>query len=88
MERWRVELTKNAQEDLDSLERSIQYRILDKLSWLEKNFEHATLLPLQGKWRGFFKLRVGDWRIIYSIHLPKHLLIVCYIDRRDQIYKI
>lgn len=65
MSDWDVKLTPDAQEDLDSLSNETRKRIIKKLNWLRDNFEETDLLPLSGKWQGFFKLRVGKWRVIY-----------------------
>ena len=37
--------------------------------------------------REFYKLRVGDWRVIYKINWEERIIIVCCVDRRDKIYK-
>lgn len=42
--------------------------ILDKLKWFVQNIENIPLLPLHGKYAGFFKLKAGDWRVIYEVN--------------------
>jgi len=54
---------------------------------MRKNFDQITPLPLGDKWRGFFKLRIGDWRVVYEIEISKRLITIHYIDHRDKIYK-
>ena len=55
--------------------------------WFTTNFQNITPLPLGGRWKGFFKLRVEDWRIIYEVSHDSRLVIVHAIDTRDKIYK-
>ena len=85
--RWRVNFTYEAEKDLERLDGIIRRRILDKLIWFRDNFDTITPLPLGGKWRGFFKLRAGDWRIIYEVEVKKFLVTIHCIDNRDKIYK-
>ena len=54
---------------------------------LLENFENIVSLPLGGAWRGFFKLRVGDWRIIYEADRGNELVIIHAISPRDKVYK-
>jgi mRNA interferase RelE/StbE len=51
--------------DLAKIDRTNQIRIAHKIKWLGKNFEQITPLSLSGNLSSFFKLRVGDYRVIY-----------------------
>ena len=84
---WQAIVTREAEEDLDRLDRLVRSRILEKLNWLRENFDDLLPLPLGGRWRGFFKLRVGDWRIIYEIESNKKLVIIHHVGPRDKIYR-
>lgn len=87
MPSWDLRFEKAAEDDLASLDREIRRRIIDKLDWLVKNFNKIRPLPLGEPWKGLFKLRVGDWRIVYEIKFSEKLIRIHYIDRRDKIYK-
>lgn len=87
MLKWALDFTLEAENDLARLDRKLQKRIIDKLSWLQVNFDKISPSALDAEWRGFFKLRVGEWRIIYEVNWNKKLIIVRVIDRRDKIYK-
>ena len=88
MDRWNFRVTDEAEKDLSRLDTSVQERVLDKLSWLVSNPQSATdTFALTGKWKGFFKLRVGDWRVIYKINDSEKILTVHKIERRDKVYK-
>ena len=84
---WQFEITNSGKADLIRLDKKIQRRILEKLKWFTENFQNVTPLPLGGKWRGFFKLRVGDWRIIYEVDHETYCITVHIIDNRRRIYK-
>ena len=87
MTHWQFLITPEAEEDLTKLDRSVRKRVIQKLRWLVDNFEDVPPLPLAGDWSGYFKLRVGDWRIIYEVEHERQRVVVHHIGRRDEIYK-
>ncbi|PIQ35952.1 MAG: type II toxin-antitoxin system mRNA interferase toxin, RelE/StbE family [Candidatus Yonathbacteria bacterium CG10_big_fil_rev_8_21_14_0_10_43_136] len=64
---WKIVLTKDAEKNFLELDKGISVRIRRKPEWLESNFDQVVPLPLEREWVGFFKLRVGDYRVIYKI---------------------
>ncbi|MDM3851959.1 MAG: type II toxin-antitoxin system RelE/ParE family toxin [Aphanizomenon gracile PMC627.10] len=62
--------------DLDNLDQVVRLRILNKIQWLSLNFEQITPLSLTGQWSGFYKLRVGDYRVIYELDIEEQLIII------------
>lgn len=76
-----------AWEDLISLPRQIQSRIIKKIDWLSANFDNITPLELTGNLAGFYKLRVGDYRSIYEINnTEEQIIIIIRIGHRSNIY--
>jgi len=63
---YAVEFLPVAKNDLATLDKPIAQRVLKKIRWLAENFEQLTPQPLTGNWHGFYKFRVGDYRIIYT----------------------
>ncbi|AFW93478.1 type II toxin-antitoxin system RelE/ParE family toxin [Dolichospermum sp. UHCC 0684] len=72
--------------DLDNLDQVVRLRILNKIQWLSVNFEQITPLSLTGQWSGFYKLRVGDYRVIYELDIEEQLIIIIRIGHRREIY--
>ena len=72
--------------DLDNLDQFVRLRILNKIQWLSVNFEQITPLSLTGQWSGFYKLRVGDYRVIYELDIEEQLIIIIRIAHRREIY--
>lgn len=87
MAQWRFIITPEAESDIRRLDAPVRRRVLEKLKWFVENFNDVTPFPLDNPWKGFFKLRVGDWRIIYEVETSKNLVTVHLIDRRDKVYK-
>lgn len=84
---WSVGFTKIGERDLQALDRPMRQAVIEGLEKLAGRFEGVAPAPLHGEWKGFFKLRVGDWRIMYTFgHLQKRI-IVHIIDHRSKIYK-
>lgn len=85
-----VEFTSQAETDLARIDRTIAQRIFKKIRWLADNLEHISLETLTGVWQGFYKLRVGDYRVIYSISRigSSDEILVHFIRHRREVYKI
>jgi len=63
----KVEWTERAIQDLEKLDLLVARRILRKVAWFAKNFKRGTVEPLSGDLKGTYKLRVGDWRVVYTV---------------------
>ena len=87
MASWRVYFTKEGEADFDRLDSSIRKRVVNKLRWLEKNFENFLPEPLSYTLSDFFKIRVGQWRIVYALNKKDQSLEVYRIELRDKVYK-
>jgi len=81
----KVEWTKNAIEDLEKLDTPIVKRILNKISWFSQNFENITPEPLSGDLVGTFKIKIGDWRIIYTFE--SGVIVIQAIGHRKEVYR-
>jgi mRNA interferase RelE/StbE len=60
-------------DDLDEISQVVRLRIFKKIEWLSVNFEKVSALPLTGQWSGFYKLRVGDYRVIYEFDVENQV---------------
>ncbi|MEK7802812.1 MAG: type II toxin-antitoxin system mRNA interferase toxin, RelE/StbE family, partial [Deltaproteobacteria bacterium] len=63
----KIEWTKDALDDLQRLDKPVGRRILNKITWLSQHFNNITPEPLSGELSGAFKIRIGDWRVIYTV---------------------
>ncbi|NCO67433.1 MAG: type II toxin-antitoxin system mRNA interferase toxin, RelE/StbE family [Nitrospirae bacterium CG_4_10_14_0_8_um_filter_41_23] len=84
---YRVEFTSQAEDDLVNIDRTIAQRITVKIDWLSQNMEHIIAEPLSGKFKGKYKLRVGDWRIVYLYNSPEQVITIYAIEHRSKVYK-
>jgi len=81
-----IEWAESATKDLEKLDKPIARRILTRITWFSSNFERVIPEPLTGEFKGTFKLRIGDWRVVYTVE-GKSILIQ-FIGHRSEIYKI
>lgn len=84
---YRVEFSELANASLKKIDTGMQQRILKKVQWLCENFESITPLPLSADLSGYFKLRVSDYRIIYSFDDEIRIISVERVGHRRDIYK-
>ena len=82
-----VSFTPKAEEDLTSLDRNNAQRVLKKIRWLAENFEAVQPEPLTGQWTGVNKLRVGDYRILYTVVEDPQKIVIHVIRHRREVYK-
>jgi len=87
--KWRVELSKDAIKYLKKLDKNASQRILDSLEKLETSetpLFNKDVRPLVGKLRGFYRLRVGTFRIIFELDNLKKRIGVHVIVPRGNAY--
>ena len=77
---YKIELRAEALEDLKSIDSIVVDRVLKKLEWLKDNFEIITPKSLKGEFKGLFKLRVGDYRVLYTYDKKQKLISVHLVD--------
>ena len=84
MVRFRLLLSPTAEKDFVNLEAALKQRIVEKLKWFLEN----DVLPesLESNFEGFYKLRVGDYRIVYDLETDS-VMRVRLIAHRSRVYK-
>jgi len=77
-----VEFRPHALKELEKVDHVISERIIEKIVWLQQNF--VDLIPdrLHHGLRELYKLRVGDYRVFYSVSSTT-LTIEAVRHRRD-----
>ncbi|MGE3799930.1 MAG: type II toxin-antitoxin system RelE/ParE family toxin [Candidatus Kapaibacterium sp.] len=84
---WEVEFTDQSIQELHKLDRTVAQRILRKLRWLSENYSSIEPERLSGQLANLFKLRVGDYRLLYTTSNEERKLIVHMVGHRSEIYK-
>ncbi|MEO8884030.1 MAG: type II toxin-antitoxin system RelE/ParE family toxin [Devosia sp.] len=83
---WRVEFEPTARAELLSLDRTVQSRILRSLAKMATDPRTApNVKALKG--RDHYRLRVGDWRVIYALDGDRLVVLVVTIGHRREVYR-
>ncbi len=85
MPEYQVSLTQTAQRQLDKLPDSIATPILDAIAKLAKEPRPSGCKKLQG--RPGYRIRKGDYRILYEIVDKKLVVTVISIGHRKDVYE-
>ena len=85
---YQVDFTQQALEDLSLLDPSVARRITLKIQWLSENFHQIIPESLTGPFKGMFKLRTGDWRVLYTADSKQLQLTIHVVSHRSKVYKI
>lgn len=80
-------LSPQAEKDLKKLERPILVRINRAFLLLSKNPYPVNAKPLKDKRLAQFRIRVGDYRILYDMYLKNRTIYILRIGHRKDIYK-
>lgn len=83
--RYQVILSKSVQKELDRLPDEITSRILTRLAALETNPRPPDAKKLKG--RDAWRIRTGDYRVIYEIYNRALQIIVITVGHRREIYR-
>jgi mRNA interferase RelE/StbE len=73
--------------DFKGLDKSITRRILDRIEWLADHVEEMRHQPLAAQWVGMYRLRVGDYRVIYGLEQAQRRVIIYAVGHRREIYR-
>ena len=87
MNKYSVIILPKAIDELSKIEKRTAKRITSKLTWFSKNVEALNLLHLHGNLADFYKLQVGDYRIVYETDHNKKVITVHKIGHRRDIYR-
>ena len=86
MARYAVELSRGAAKALRALDRRVQVRIVARLRELAESPRPHDAKKLQGE-VGVYRVREGDYRILYEIFDKRLLIYVLKIGHRREVYR-
>ena len=85
--KWKILYLESAVKDIQALDGSVK-KIIRKA--IEEKLGTDPLkfgLPLRRTLKKFFKLRIGDYRIIYQIEQKEVTVLVIKIGHRSEVYE-
>lgn len=89
-----IRFSRNAARFLEQLDEANKSRVQEKITVLQKSLDDRQAVPfdeldikkLKGKWKGFFRVRVGKIRIIFRVDMNSSKLLIYEIKFRQDAY--
>ena len=82
---YRVFITPSADRVIAKLPQDVRRRVADRIAALAENPRPPGSVKLTGE--DTYRIRVGDYRIIYSIHDDRLVVIVIDVGHRGDVYR-
>lgn len=87
MAKYRVRILKAASRDLERLDKPTGRRIVQRINWMAANADGIRFETLTGDFAGLYKLRVGDYRVIYEVLWDGETIVIHNVGHRREIYR-
>lgn len=87
MDSFKVELKRSFEQDLKKIDRQVIPRILEAIENLSENPFSEQTKKLKGA-KSTYRLRVGDYRVIYQADLSDKKLVIYYVRHRKDAYRL
>jgi len=82
-----LQILQSAQRDLKALSREIRQRLRDSIDELANDPRPQGVKVLQGGGERRFRVRVGDYRVIYRIDDKEGVVSVTRVGHRRDVYR-
>lgn len=84
---YHVSILGTASKELKKLDKDVSERVVKRINWLSENVEIVDPEALSGDLSGLYKLRVGDYRVLYEILRDEKTIVIYAIGHRREIYR-
>ncbi len=86
MDSYDIQWKRSAAQDLSNIDRKKISRLINAIESLAINPFPAQYRKLQGT-NKLYRIRVGDYRIIYQVDTNKNFLTIYYVRHRREAYR-
>ncbi len=85
---YKLTLTRDAQKFYEQADAPLVRRLHRCFGHLRENpYEHPSIKRLRGPLVGYFRYRVGDWRVVYHVDEEKHVVTILLVAHRSEVYR-
>lgn len=85
---YKIVYTRTFENDLKKLDKPVAQRIIAKIFEIANNPYNIQLLKYSPKGlENLYKLRVGDWRVLFWLDHDNKTLTLYIVEHRSKIYK-
>jgi mRNA interferase RelE/StbE len=85
--RYSIDMAPNTQDQLAKIPKDIKELIMDRIEKLGSDPRPQGVEPLHGSDKGLFRVRQGDYRIVYRIQDKILLVLIVRVVHRKEVYK-
>jgi mRNA interferase RelE/StbE len=86
MPEYELRWSKAASKELDRLHPQVEARVVERIDQLAITPRPPGSLRLKGE-TAFWRIRVGDYRVLYAIDDAERIVSVLYIRHRKDVYR-
>ena len=86
---WTIEFLPEAAKDIEKLDRTTAARIIRTLEHRIAKLDNPRMLgsALTGAYRGYWRWRIGDYRVVARIEDEHVLILVVRVGHRGDVYR-
>lgn len=84
---YTVEIAPAAKRQIRALPKAAQARVVERLRALAEEPRPRGAKKLQGEAGDFYRVRVGDYRVVYSVDGKKLEVLVVKVAHRREVYR-
>lgn len=84
---YTIDFAPRIESQLNLIPKNIRQLIFERIDKLKVDPRPDGAEPLQGTEKGLFRIRQGDYRIVYGIQDQKLLILILRIVHRKEVYK-
>ncbi len=83
---YKVTFKASVDKDLTDLPKDLVARVWQRFELLKQQPFPRQALKLEGS-EGLYRLRVGDFRIIYGVDVPAREVVIHHVRHRREVYR-
>ena len=82
-----IHILDEATRELARLDKPVGRRIVERINWLAATLDDIEPEALAGDLSGFYKFRVGNYRILYESLHDERTIIIHKVGHRKEVYR-
>ena len=83
---YKLEFKKSAVKEAKKLSTPVWNRIREQILDLQNSPTSQNSKPLRG-YKGYFRIRIGDYRVVYFVNKDKSMVTIFKIGHRKDVYR-
>lgn len=88
MTEYSIEYAEDVEGCIKKFSKHDRKAIYEKIDSLKSDPRPHGVEPLKGPWKGLYRVRAGNYRVIYVVRDTKLLVLIVKVAKRGDVYKI